>query len=112
MPTLNRPLTRIQVDEENHGEAFWDAAQQRYGNAPDSIRSLLDGADEVWADAEEVASVERWCTTVEGYTDGPRYAPCALLFIEEEPQEASDRQVRGDTPSYDDNGSITGWEQP
>ena len=104
-------MIRIVTDYANNAETFWATAKERWGNAPDSIRSLLNGNDEIWVSRDEAAAVERWCETVDGWSDdkAPCHAPRPILFLEEDAIEVNGRDVRGDIPYLDENGSITGW---
>lgn len=81
----------LRADEEYAAEAWWDAARtaMREGGAGlsiaqrDAVRRLLTnalrGVELARADAE---SITVWAAALPGYSDGPAYAPTALLICE------------------------------
>lgn len=69
--TMNENYIAVRVDDENTAEAWWDAARQQY---PDFTRSLERNGTAIIH-----ASLWNSLAALPGFSDGPDYAPTALI---------------------------------
>jgi sulfur relay (sulfurtransferase) DsrC/TusE family protein len=65
----------VRADYENNAELFWDTVREKH---PAIAKKLK-------ADTDVVLTEEEWeiVQAVEGFEDGPSYAPTALIEVQE-----------------------------
>lgn len=78
-------MKRISVDYENNANAWWEDARQQLDQAPANVRARLMPLLEPLGPAQiDVAdstaeAIVDWAESLEGWDDGPDYAPHPLL---------------------------------
>ena len=70
--------TRILIDPENSAETFWKHIDSN-PRAPAELKIISEAGVDVAPERGE--EIKAWCIQAPGFSDGPRYAPEALLFV-------------------------------
>lgn len=69
---LNRNTVTVTADDENNAEVFWANLQDQHPGLAEELRR-----GEVVVDAEVWSQIQ----LIEGFSDGPSYAPTALVEV-------------------------------
>lgn len=72
-------MTEIIVDDENSADEFWRYVASA-ADAPEELRKIEIG-QRLKVRSGRAEEIRAWCNSAPGFSDGPEYAPDALIFL-------------------------------